>query len=121
MWESLDLRKFPRLAIKCDVEISGTNNPLSVAVITQNIGAGGVCVVMPKEVSKLTRVLIRLHLSDDPEPVESYARVCWVVPTRTDLKKDETVFDTGFEFINMSDPDRARLKKFILSRCKSSS
>lgn len=121
MWENLDLRKFPRLAINCDIEISGTNNPLSVAVLTQNIGAGGVCVLMPKEVSKLTRVFIRLHLSDDPEPVESYARVCWVVPSRTPLKKNETVFDTGFEFLNMTDKDRDRLKKFIISRTKSAS
>lgn len=117
MWESLDLRKFPRLALRCDVEISGTNNPLSIAVMTANIGAGGVCVVMPKEVSKLTRVLIRLHIPDDPEPVESYARVCWVVPSRTPLK-NETVFDTGFEFINISNQDRDRVKKFILSRQK---
>ncbi len=112
MWENLNLRKFPRLAIKCDIEISGTNNPLSVAVITQNIGAGGVCVVMPKEVTKLTRVLIRLYLPEEPEPLESYARVCWVVPSRTPLKK-ETLFDTGFEFINMTNQDRDRLKKYI--------
>ncbi len=112
MWENLNLRKFPRFAIKCDIEISGTNNPLSVAVMTTNISAGGVCVVMPKELSKLTRVLVRLYLPEEPEPVESYARVCWVVPSRTPLK-NEIFFDTGFEFINIQDKDRDRIKKFI--------
>jgi len=120
MWENLDLRKFPRFAIKCDIEISGTNNPLSVACMTTNISAGGVCVVMPKEVSKLTRVLVRLYLpGDDAEPVESYARVCWVVPSRTPLK-NEILFDTGFEFINIQDKDRDRIKKFITSHQQNS-
>lgn len=114
MWENLDLRKFPRFAVKCDIEISGTNNPLSVAVMTTNISAGGVCVVMPKEVSKLTRVLLRLYLPGEPDAVESYARVCWVVPSRTLLNK-EVLFDTGFEFINIQDKDRARINQFIAS------
>lgn len=112
MKESLDLRKFPRLTLKCDVEIQEAKHSLRFATTTQNIGAGGICVILPRELAKLTQVLIRLHLTDDLPPVECHAKVCWVVRSRF-LFKNEDHYDTGLEFLDIKDNERQRVKQLI--------
>ncbi len=112
MKESLDLRKFPRLAVKCDVEIHEQKNAFRFATQTQNIGGGGVCVILPRELSKLTQVLLRLHLADGFPSVECHAKVCWVVRSRFPFKNEKR-FDIGLEFVDIKDEDQQRIKNLM--------
>lgn len=115
MWESLDLRKFPRLALKCDIEIHEAKNALHHSTVTQNIGAGGVCVILPWQLSRFASVIIRLHLNDGQAPVECSCKICWVVQSRF-LFRNDRQYDTGLEFLDIKIEERQRVKQLVERR-----
>ncbi|MBI4549700.1 MAG: PilZ domain-containing protein [Candidatus Omnitrophica bacterium] len=108
----LDLRKFPRYELKCDIQIGEDRTAFKFNTTTQNIGAGGVCVILNKELPKLTRVFTRLHMPDYGAPIECHANVCWVVRSRF-LFKNESLFDTGLEFMDIRPDDRERIRLIV--------
>ena len=115
MWESLDVRKFPRLNIECDIEVHEAKTSLHFSTVTQNIGAGGVCVILNRELPRLTPVFLRLRLPDGLPPVECSGKGCWAIRSRF-LFKNENQFDTGIEFLDIKPEDGRRIKLLIESR-----
>lgn len=115
MWESLDLRKFPRLALKCEINIHEPRNARHHSTLTQNIGGGGVCVVLPWELPKFSSVAMRLHLNDGLDPIECSCKICWVVQSRF-LFSSERKYDTGLEFLDIKVEDRQRVKQLVENR-----
>jgi hypothetical protein len=79
---------------------------------TENIGAGGICVVLEKQLDKFCLVELVLYLQDGYPPVECDARVVWSV-------KRQEEFDTGIEFLNIRDKDVLRLERIIQACLKS--
>ncbi|HNV86564.1 MAG TPA: PilZ domain-containing protein [Candidatus Omnitrophota bacterium] len=112
MWETLNQRKFPRLNIKCDIEVSGPRNAFAFSTVTQNIGAGGVCVILPRELSRSVPVHLKLYLRKDQSPVECSGRVCWNIGSRT-LFKSKRQFDTGIEFVDIPPEHRETIRMIV--------
>ena len=112
MWESLDFRKFPRLKIKCDIEIREAKTSFNISTVTENIGTGGVCVILDREFSRLTKVFVRLHLIDSSPPIECHGKICWIVKSHTLFKKGNR-YDTGIQFLDMNPDDKRLIKQFI--------
>ena len=112
MWEGLDQRRFPRLNLACDIDIRNTANNFHVSTVTQNIGAGGVCVILPDQLARFSKVFVRIHLRDGGDVIESFGKVCWLVPGRT-LYRAGTNYDIGIEFLDIREEDRERIRKLV--------
>ena len=113
-WAGLDQRAFPRISSRCDVmirdHIGGT-----LKTKTQNLGGGGVCVILNQEIEKLSKVRLRLSLEQSLDPVECEGRVVWMVRSK-EPSTGKTSFDTGIEFVNLKPGDQERIMAFIKTK-----
>lgn len=117
MWESLDQRRFPRINIPCDIEIRDPKNAFHYSTVTQNIGAGGVCVILPKELPRSTLVYIKLYVPGRDVPVECSGKVCWRVESKI-MPRQLSQFDTGLEFLDIQAHDREYVRDLVDNRIK---
>jgi c-di-GMP-binding flagellar brake protein YcgR len=113
-WSGLDQRVFPRFNTRCDIAIHGGPFGTGLKVKTQNLGAGGVCVILDQGLEKLSQVRMRLALASSEKPIECEGRVVWMVRSKEPASR-KVSFDTGIEFLNLSSEDQARIKQFIQS------
>jgi hypothetical protein len=106
MWQGIDKRKFPRADYICDLLVFKEGRSREFLAHTENIGTGGICTLLKDPLDKLSLVEIILYLKDGLPPVRCGARVVWSVKRGPD-------FDTGIEFINLSDADYVRIEKIF--------
>ena len=106
MWQGIDRRRFPRADYPCKVVVLRNDLKESFSTHTENIGTGGVCVILSKELPKFCPVELLLYLKDSGAPIECNGRIIWSVPTETD-------FDTGIEFIDIKKTDYLRIEKIV--------
>ncbi|MDD5084535.1 MAG: PilZ domain-containing protein [Candidatus Omnitrophica bacterium] len=112
MWDGLNHRRFPRLDIKCEVFIRDQESSYTVSTHTENVGAGGVCIVLAKPLRRYSIVEIKLYLGDNLPPVECVGKVVWIIEEKT-LSVPERKYDMGVEFLTISHFDRERIRKFL--------
>ena len=106
IWQGIDRRRFPRADYPCKVVVLRNDFKKTFSTHTENIGTGGICVILSKELPKFCPVEILLYLKDGGTPIESNGRIIWVV-------KREFNFDTGIEFIEIKEADRLRIEKLV--------
>lgn len=106
MWQGVDRREFPRADYPCKIEVFQKGQKSSFSTHTENIGVGGVCVVLEKELEKFSPVGLSLYLEDGQEAVECDARVVWVV-------RRENLFDVGIEFLDIKTKDVLRIERIV--------
>lgn len=111
MWQGMDQRRFPRANYKCVVTLRQEGKPTAIATVTENIGLGGICVLLEKSFDIFSTVDLEISLDDGKAPVRVQGTVVWVV-RRRDVKKGPT-FDTGVEFADLSTEDKARLEAVV--------
>lgn len=102
-------RKYPRadIAVKAEVRYGGATESLCVS--TKNVGAGGVCIVLPDLVSVGTEVAVTLHLPDKLPSIEVAGEVAWAMQQRRLLRKKDDSFETGIKFTNIEPAERDRI------------
>jgi len=110
-WAGLDQRAFPRVSTQCDIWIGDRLQGL-IKTKTQNLGAGGVCVLLDRELEKLSRVRLRLTLKESNATIECDGRVVWRVRSK-EPASGKVSFDTGVEFLDLKDEDQKLIKFFI--------
>jgi len=118
LWDGFNKRKFPRLHLTCDVEILPVGKPKSFTASTEDIGLGGVSVLLPEALERFDRCKIHIELKDGAAPVQCTGRSVWVIPSQ-DRKSAKKNFDTGLEFLDMDDQSRKRLQSFLTPSSKS--
>ena len=99
-WGGLDQRVFPRISARCDISIHDRVWG-AITTKTQNLGAGGVCVISNRELEKLSRVHLRIALQESVPPVECDGRVVWMVRSK-DLPSGRITFDENGNLTNAS-------------------
>lgn len=110
MWQGMDQRRFPRCKYKCVVALrQGGGSTFSA--VTENIGMGGVCVLLEKGFDIFSPVDLELTLEDGKPPIRVQGTIVWVV-RRREVKKGPQ-FDTGVEFAQLGPEDKARLEALI--------
>ena len=114
MWNGINCRKFPRIKSKCEVDITLNGNVEHVSTVTENIGVGGICIILDKKVDKFAPVKLTLDIEDGLSPIECNGRIVWIIEKRV-LGKGKTNYDVGIEFMGMIIIDNDRVKKFIIS------
>jgi hypothetical protein len=106
IWEGINRRKFPRANYPCKVIILSSRLKETFSTHTENIGIGGICVVISRALPKFLPVRIILYLKDGEGPLECSGRIVWSIKTEVD-------FDTGIEFLDIRETDITRIEKII--------
>ena len=118
VWQGIDQRRFPRANFKCVVTIRQVGEPTAVSTNTENIGLGGICVMLDKGLDIFSPVDLELNLEDGKGPLKVQGTIVWVV-RRRELRRGPS-FDTGVEFAQLSAEDKARIEA-ILDKVKPNS
>ena len=114
-WDGLDRRKFPRVAYPCLVVIRH-EQPTPADVIlthTENVGIGGVCVILKHNLRMFSPVEIEVDLLDMSEHIKCLGKVVWNIQRKGDSSRKPNSFDIGIEFENLPDSDRQRLDDVV--------
>lgn len=111
MWQGIDQRRFPRAKYKCTVILREQGESSSISAVTENVGIGGICILLQRSVDIFSAVEVELQLDDGKPPVKTGGTVVWVV-RRGELRRGSS-FDTGIEFSQLTPEDKARLEAII--------
>lgn len=116
MWQGIDQRKFPRVNYRCLIKVSRGSDDEDQRIMethTENIGVGGICVVVDEKFELFETVSIELVLNGEKEPIECGGTVCWVVTRHPAKSSEELKYDVGIEFKDISENDRERISKLV--------
>ncbi|MCF7908313.1 MAG: PilZ domain-containing protein [Candidatus Omnitrophica bacterium] len=109
-WQNTEKRRFPRANLPCKI-IVHTPKESVIATITENIGAGGVRVIIDEAIEVSS--MVGLEIEVNSSVVSCKGRVTWMVPRR-DLESSESLgYDTGIEFYQISQKDQELIKKLV--------
>ena len=114
-WDGLNRRKFPRVIYPCLVVIqNGAQGDKDIILThTENIGIGGVCIVLKQDLKMFTVVELELDLLDLGNHIKCQGKVVWNVQRRDDAKNKPMFYDIGIEFMELSQEERDRLERII--------
>lgn len=112
MWDGLEGRKFPRVKANCQIYIEMPNLASPISATTENIGVGGICVVLKQQIPKFSKLRLELDVADGDGPILCEGRVVWSVESR-EFHSGQSTFDTGIEFLNMEDIAVRRIRYLI--------
>lgn len=116
MWEGMNQRRFPRVNYKCRIRVSGEGGDQVLDTTTENIGAGGICVVVDKEFSMYDKVSLEIFLDDKSAPISCAGTVVWVVkghPAGQSGQPGPFKYDVGVEFTGLSTEDKKRVADLV--------
>lgn len=116
-WRGLDQRRFPRARHQCVVSLRQASARPSVAVSTENVGVGGICVLMHQGLDIFAPVDVELVLGDGAPPLTCRGMIAWVV-RRREMDRPP-LFDTGIEFVGITPDDEARLQRIVSQASRS--
>ncbi len=113
-WEGLNRRKFPRVFYPCLITIRQDGEEKSVFLThTENIGVGGVCVILKNNIKMYSPVEIELDLMDLGAHIRCAGKVMWSVRRMSENEKKPLFYDLGIEFVDISDADRTRVSEVV--------
>ncbi len=113
VWNGIDQRKFPRVNYKCLIRVSTDGREEEIEAFTENVGAGGVCVVLEKAFERFETVTLEMDIGDGGPLIFCNGLVVWVVK-RHPIGKAETVkYDIGIEFSDVNEENRHRISMIV--------
>lgn len=113
-WDGLNRRKFPRVNYPCLVVIkSGESAKDVILTHTENVGVGGVCVILKKGIEVFTAVEVEIDLLDLGNHIRCPGKIVWNVQRKVESNKKPLFYDIGVEFNNLPDEDFSRLKDIV--------
>lgn len=112
MWSGINRRKFPRAEYPCKITVKRKDQDKSnsLSTKTENIGTGGICVILAKDLGIFAPVEIQLDLLDSQSLIECEGTIVWLVAKKQDK---EATFDTGIEFTNLKRKDVDRIDVLV--------
>jgi len=113
-WEGLDRRKFPRINYPCLIVIYNSENaPETILTHTENIGVGGICVILKQNIEIFSSVKLEIDLLDMGEHLQCQGKVIWNVQRKRKSNEKSLFYDIGIEFEGIVNKDRQRLETVI--------
>lgn len=113
-WDGLNRRKFPRANYPCLIIIRHNHaGPEAMLTHTENIGIGGVCIILKRSVKLFTPVELEIDLLDTSTHIKCEGKVVWSVQRRNAEDKKPSFYDTGVEFINIGMKDQQRISEVV--------
>ena len=113
-WDGMNRRKFPRVNYPCLVTIrDGQETSDTMLTHTENVGIGGVCVILKKYIKIFCPIDIELDLMDMGDHIQCQGRVVWNVQRKADAPAKPLFYDIGIEFQNISQQDIKRIEVVV--------
>ena len=113
-WDGLNRRKFPRAKYPCLVVLkSSDGKDEQFLAHTENVGAGGICVIVKENVKMFSEVTIELDLMDMEEHVRCKGKVVWNVQRKSNEAEKPLFYDIGIEFQDLNESEKARVSKIV--------
>ena len=110
VWDGLEKRRFIRANFPCKIVIY-TPEEQVITAQTENISAGGIRVVIAKELQLSLAVDLEIHFTENP--IKCKGRVVWTLPNE-EIKPDGIKkYDIGIEFYRIASADRSVIAKLI--------
>ncbi|MEA3489329.1 MAG: PilZ domain-containing protein [Candidatus Omnitrophota bacterium] len=113
IWEGINQRNFPRVSYKCRIRVSTDGREEVIETFTENIGAGGICVVLEKGFGLFEVVSLEIFIEDEANPILCEGTIVWVVKRHPVSHAEMTRYDTGIEFQNINQEDKDRISKLV--------
>ncbi len=109
-WDGAEKRNFIRANFPCKIIIY---TPLEHVLIshTENIGAGGVRVIIEESLDISSFVGLEVFLSGTQ--IICKGRIVWVVKKVGSKKEETDIWDTGVEFYEIAERDRKVVENFV--------
>ena len=120
MWDGINRRKFPRANYKCLISIKKRLTAKTISTHTENIGAGGICVLIKEDLGLFQGVDLELYIEEGKPQIKSGGTVVWVVKKSETRPKGGYLYDTGIEFIDMRPEDREKMAEMVEEILKTS-
>ncbi len=120
MWNGINRRKFPRANYTCLISIKRRLTAKTISTHTENVGAGGICVLIKEDLGLFQGVDLELFLDEGMPPIKSGGTVVWVVKKSEPKQKGAYLYDTGIEFIDIRPEDREKLTETVEEILKTS-
>ena len=113
-WDGLNRRKFPRVNYPCLIIVRHNHGgPEAMLTHTENVGIGGVCIILKKGIKLFTLVEIELDLLDTSLHIKSEGKVVWSVQRKSSEDAKPSFYDTGIEFTNIGAKDQQRIEEIV--------
>jgi len=109
-WNGEEKRNFIRANFPCKILIHTPSEHILISH-TENIGAGGVRVMIEESLDISSLVGLEVFLSG--AQIICKGRIVWVVEKSDSKKVENNIWDTGIEFYEISDRDRKIIKDFV--------
>ena len=119
MWDGIDRRKFPRVHYRCMLHIKKADSAKTVSTYTENIGAGGICVVLNEDIGLFQGVNLEIALENGTASnIKCSGTVVWVVKKHLIKEKGTVQYDTGIEFVDINKEAGNRISEIIEKELK---
>ena len=109
-YKGSEKRRFIRACFPCKIAIHTPGEQI-IKTHTENIGAGGVRVIIDEKLIISSTVGLQIYLGD--EPISCEGRVVWAVD-RKDLQTSKSFkVDTGIEFYKIDEESQRVIRHFV--------
>ena len=105
-------RDFRRIKITCKISVVFNGKQSVFNSHTEDISAGGMMVIIDKEIAPSTVVDLELLLWYGDGPIKCKGKIVWVNEI-TPKGTEPRLFNTGIQFIEISNSDRENIKNFV--------
>jgi len=113
MWNGINRRRFPRANYKCLISIKKRLTAKTISTQTENIGAGGICVLLKEDLGLFQGVDVELFIGETQPQIKCGGTIVWVVKKTDSKQKGSYYYDTGIEFIDIRPEDRDKISNII--------
>jgi len=110
-WDGREKRSFVRANLPCKIIIYTLRKEHTIVSHTENIGAGGVRVIIGECLDISSQVGLELFLGG--AQIICKGRIVWVVERSGSNNVEANVWDTGIEFREISERDKKVVGSFV--------
>ena len=113
-WDGLNRRKFPRINFPCLIVLQHGDGKEDVYLAhTENVGIGGICVILKHNIKMFQEVDLELDLLDLGDHIKCKGKVVWSIRRKTTEAKKPAYYDIGVEFKDVKKEDQNKLDVVI--------
>ncbi len=107
-------RQFSRADYVAKIKITRKGTNEDTFSFTKNIGTGGICATMNKDLGVFSEVTIEINLKEGIfDPIICEGKVVWVIKKAQKDKFGQDSYDTGIEFDNISRESQEQIEKVV--------
>ena len=113
-WDGLNRRKFPRVNYPCLIKIChARGEPEMILTHTENVGVGGVSVIVKKNFQLFAPVELEIDLMDTGNHIKCQGKVVWSIRRKLTETSKPSFYDLGIEFLEIPAGEHKRLEEIV--------